>query len=208
MLDGVVKPLIDPALGRLAGAARVGGLSADAVTVVGLLVGLAAAAAIVGGWMLAGLALILLSRLADGIDGALARATRPTDRGGYLDIVFDYCFYGVIPLAFAIHNPARNALAASVLLATFYANCASFLAFAVMAEKRGANSQARGQKSFVFSVGLAEAGETLITFAAFCLFPAKFSPIAYVFAALCAWTCGARILLARQVFADPPTSER
>ncbi len=87
-----------------------------------------------------GLALLLASRLADGLDGAVARLTQPTDRGAFLDITLDFLFYASIPLAFAIADPAANALPAAVLLAAFIGTGSSFLAFAVLA------AQARHRK--------------------------------------------------------------
>ncbi|WP_102961129.1 CDP-alcohol phosphatidyltransferase family protein [Mangrovicella endophytica] len=200
MLDGVLKRRIDPALAALASTLDRRRISANAVTAGGLALGLAAAGSIASGWLLAGLVLILLSRLADGLDGALARRRGPTDLGGYLDIVFDYIFYGAIPLAFAVLDPDRNALPAAMLLTSFYANCASFLAFAVMAEKRRLSASPRGPKSFYFTTGLAEGSETLLVFVLACLFPAHFPVLAAVFTAMCVWTCAARIALAIRTF--------
>jgi hypothetical protein len=79
-------------------------------------------------------------------------------------------------------------------------NGASFLAMAAIAEKRGLSTDARGAKSFYFTTGLAEAGETFAVFVAFCLFPAWFALIAFAFAGLCFLTTAARILQARSLF--------
>ncbi len=57
-----------------------------------------------------------------------------------------------------------------------------------------------GEKSLYFTAGLAEATETIVVFVLFCLFPAAFAPIAYVFAALTLVTAAARILLAWRTF--------
>ncbi len=200
MLDGVARRLIVPPLDRLGRALAAHGVKADHVTWAGFALGLAAAAAIVARLYLLGLLLLLLSRLCDGLDGAVARASVKTDRGGFLDIVLDFVFYGLIPLAFALADPARNAVAAAVLLFAFYANGASFLAYAVMAEKRKLATEARGAKSLYFTTGLAEATETIAVFVLFCVFPSTFSPIAYVFAAMTLVTTGARILLALRSF--------
>jgi phosphatidylglycerophosphate synthase len=200
MIDDTIKKQIDPVLDPAGRWLASRGASADAVSVCGMLLGVVAAGFISQQAWLAGLAFILLSRLCDGLDGAVARATRPTDFGGYLDIVLDFAFYGMIPLAFALAQPAENALAAGVLLLSFYVNGASFLAFAVMAEKRGLAAQERGSKSFLFSTGLAEAGETLAVFSAMCLFPGWFPPLAFAFAAIVAYTALSRILLARRTF--------
>lgn len=200
MLDGFVRRRIDPVLDslgrRLAGA----GISANAVTLAACGIGMLAAMAIAGGHFWLGLLLLLASRLGDGLDGAVAKANGRTDLGGYLDIVLDFAFYGIIPLGFVIADPAANAVAGAVLILSFYVNGSSFLAFAIMAEKRKMETSARGSKSLFFTTGLAEATETIAVFVAFCLFPAAFALIAYVFAALCFYTALSRIVLAARTF--------
>ena len=191
-----LKPALDAGADRLV---RVGA-TADAVTLAGLGVGLAAAAAVALGATLAGFALILLSRLADGLDGAIARRTQPTDRGAFLDIACDFLFYAAIPLAFAVQDPARNALPAAVLLAAFIGTGTSFLAFAVLAERRGLASTAFPNKGFYYLGGLTEATETLLCFLAMCLFPAAFPVLAFGFAALCGVTLVTRLVAGWQAF--------
>jgi phosphatidylglycerophosphate synthase len=140
-----------------------------------------------------------LGRVADGLDGAVARAVQKTDFGGYLDIVCDFMFYGAIPLAFAIRDP-ENAVAAAFLLTSFYINGASFLAFAIFAEKYGLTSTSRGEKSLFFTAGLLEGTETIVFFVAICLWPAGFIGLAYGFGTLCFITALARIILAKRSF--------
>jgi phosphatidylglycerophosphate synthase len=182
--------------GPLDAAARVllrAGVGADAVTIAGFVVGIAAAAAIALGHPVTGLVLVLASRLADGLDGAVARLTRPTDRGAFLDISLDFVFYASIPLAFALADPAANALAAAVLLAAFIGTGSSFLAFAVMAQKRGLASSAYPNKGLHYLGGLTEASETLACFALMCWWPQHFATLALGFAALCALTLATRL---------------
>lgn len=198
MLDGFARGLIAPALDRGGRALAARGVTADAVTLAGFLVGMAAALAIWQKAYLAGLVLVLLSRLADGLDGAVARHTAKTDFGGFLDIALDFAFYGAVPLAFVLADPAANAVAGAVLIFTFYVNGASFLAYATLAAKRGLETDVRGAKSIYFTTGLAEASETILVFCLFCLFPGAFAAIAYIFAALCLYTALSRILLARR----------
>jgi phosphatidylglycerophosphate synthase len=200
MFDGRLRTAIDPALNALARRLAKAGATPDAVTLTGFALALAAALAIALGALWAGLVLLLLSRLCDGLDGAVAKQTRASDFGGYLDIVLDFAFYGLIPLAFAALDPAANGLAAATLIFSFYVNGASFLAYATIAEKRGLQTAARGPKSFYFTTGLAEAGETLAVFAVFCLLPGWFAPVAYGFAAICLMTAFFRILQARRAF--------
>lgn len=193
MLDRALQTAIKPVLSRAAqGLVRLG-IAADTITVTGFVIGMAAAVAIVFENYLVGLTLLLLSRLMDGLDGAVARATQPTDRGGFLDITLDFLFYASIPLAFAIAHPAHNALPAAVLLAAFIGTGSSFLAFAVIAEKHQMPSTAVPDKRFYFLGGLTEATETLIAFAAMCLWPQWFPQLAYGFAVLCAITIAMRI---------------
>lgn len=200
MLDGRVRAVIEPALNRLGRMLAGAGITPNGVTVAAFLLGCAACYAIAHQFFVVGMVLMLLSRLADGLDGAVARATRKTDFGGFLDIVLDFAVYGLIPLGFVLADPVANGVAGAVLLLSFYVNGASFLAYAIMAEKRGLQTSARGEKSLFFTTGLAEATETIAVFCAMCLFPQWFAAIALVYAAICFYTALSRILLARQAF--------
>ena len=201
MLDAKLRPLIDPPL-NAAGRVLAGlGVTANALTFTGLAFGLGGAAAIAFGEIGWGLALIIANRLLDGLDGAVARVRGPSDLGGYFDIVADFAFYVSVPLAFGILSPA-NTQPALVLVASFVLTGVSFLAFAVVAGKRGATTEAHGQKSFFYSTGLAEGTETIALFIAMCLVPAWFAPLAYGFAALCVLTVFQRSALAVATFND------
>ncbi len=202
MLDAAARRLIDPPLNSVGRQLARRGVSADAVTLIGLALGLLAAALIAWGEPLAALLPLLASRLADGLDGAVARASRRTDFGGYLDITSDFLFYGLVPLAFVIGDPVSNGVAGAFLLASFYFNGASFLGFAVIAAKRGIETSAQGLKSLYFSDGLLEGTETILFFVLLCLMPHWFTPMALVFGALCFVTGVLRILAARRLFRD------
>ena len=201
MLDAKLRPLIDPPLNRIGAALARTGVSANALTFTGLALGLAGAAAIALGHIGWGLALIIANRLADGLDGAVARAKGPSDLGGYFDIVADFAFYVSVPVGFGILAPA-NTLPALVLVASFVLTGVSFLAFAVIAAKRGATTEAHGRKSFFYSTGLAEGAETIAVFIAMCLAPAWFGAIAYAYAGLCVLTVFQRSALAVSAFRD------
>lgn len=199
MLDGTLRPKIDPVLNAIARSLAANGITANTLTTVGLLIGVLAGVAIFFEYYLVGLVLLLTSRLCDGLDGAVARISGSSDFGGYIDIVFDFAFYGLIPLAFILANPLANAVAGGVLIFSFYVNGASFLAFAIMAEKQQLKTDKRGKKSFFFTTGLAEATETFAVFSAFCLLPAHFSQIAYVFAAVVLYTAAVRVWQAKNL---------
>lgn len=201
MLDGWAKSRIDPLLAKAAAYLVRAGITANQVTVAGWVLGLAAAAMIALEWYLSGLALFLLNRTGDGLDGAIARLKGATELGGYLDIVLDFAIYGAIPLAFILADPGANALAGAVLIASFYVNGASFLAFSAIAARLGLETRVRGPKSIYFTTGLAEGTETVLFFVLFCLFPHWFAPLALVFAAMCFWTAFWRVMEARRLFA-------
>lgn len=201
MFDAVLRQYINAPLDYAGRRLANIGVKADQITIFGFGVGVAAAVAIASGNPLAGLALIALNRLADGLDGAVARASAMTDRGGFLDISLDFVFYAAIPLAFAMLDPVRNAFPAALLLAAFLANGAAFLSFALMAERRGLTSDKQGLKSLYYVAGLAEGAETIAVFALLCLFPAAFPWLAAAFAALCALSAIARIILGWRLLA-------
>ena len=193
MFDTRAVALLKPFVDVLAKGLKQWGVGANALTVSGFLIGLSAAACIVLGLFWLAICLLLLSRLLDALDGAVARLGRPTDKGGYLDITLDFLFYAAIPLAFAWNNPPVNALAAATLLAAFMGTASSFLAFAVIAEKQQLKSVAYPNKSFYFLGGLTEATETIVAFIAMCIWPQYFAEIAFGFAGLCGVTIAMRV---------------
>jgi len=194
MLDPLLRRLVDPALGRAATWLARRGVRAAPATLFGLVVGLLAVPLLAGdhyGWALV---VILLNRLIDGLDGAIARLDGSTPFGGYLDIVCDMAFYAAVPFGFALAN-SDNALWSALLLASFVCTAASFLGRAIMAAQQGEpDDGARGTKSFFHSAGVIEGSETILAFVLFCLFPAAFPWLAGAFAMLCFWTAGARVL--------------
>lgn len=199
MFDAKLRPRIDPPLNAAGRRLAARGIGANALTLAGLAIGLAGAGAIAAGAFAAGLALIAVNRLLDGLDGAVARVHGPTDFGGYLDIVADFAFYVAVPVGFGVADPA-NALPALILVASFVLTGTSFLAFAAIAAKRGETTTAHGRKSFFYSTGLVEGGETIAVFVAMCVWPAAFAAIAYGYALLCVLTVAQRSAMAVRAF--------
>lgn len=202
MLDRHARHWIDPPLNVLGARLAARGFTANGVTLIGLVLGLFAALLIALGWTLWALVPLLASRLADGLDGAVARATRKTDFGGYLDIAADFLFYGAIPMAFVWADPAANGAAGAFLLASFYFNGTSFLGYAILAEKHGHQTDAQGQKTLYYSNGILEGTETIVFFVLLCLFETLFAPLAWVFGMLCFLTATLRIYAAKQIYTD------
>jgi len=188
MIDRYLLPLQRAALRRPAAVLAKRGVTADQVTLAGFVLGLGAVAALWAGAFGLALGLILANRLADGLDGAVARETAATDRGAFLDLALDFLFYALVPLGFALALPSQNALPAALLIASFVGTGSSFLAFASLAEKRGMAAEDYPAKGIYYLGGLTEGAETIALFVAMCLWPSAFPALAYVFAALCAIT--------------------
>ncbi|QLF68931.1 CDP-alcohol phosphatidyltransferase family protein [Peteryoungia desertarenae] len=185
MIDRLILPYQKKALAPLAGWLAEKGVKADQLSIAGFVIGLAALPAIATGNFLLGLLLIGLNRLFDGLDGAVARLTTPTDRGAFLDITLDFFFYATVPLAFALYDPVENALAAAILITAFVGTGSSFLAFATIAAKRGLSADAYPAKGLYYLGGLTEGAETIAIFAAMCIWPTLFPILAGLFAVLC-----------------------
>lgn len=164
------------------------GISADHISLAGFAMGALAVPALGFGAYGLALALLTINRVSDGMDGAVARASTPSDRGAFLDIALDFVFYALFPLGFALADPASNALPAAVLIAAFVGTGSSFLAFASIAAKRGQTAADYPAKGIHYLGGLTEGFETISVFVAMCLYPAAFPWLAYAYAAACALT--------------------
>ena len=194
MLDKFITPIIKPLLEPLVVLFYKGGITADQLTVAGFLVGMLALPLIAFELWHAALIAIILNRVFDGLDGALARyAEQSSSAGGYLDITLDFLFYAAVPLGFILVNPEQNAIAGALLLAAFIGTGSSFLAFAIAAEKFQLDKPQFKYKSFYYLNGLTEGTETIVLFIAFCIWPQHFVVLASIFAAACAVTIMTRI---------------
>lgn len=202
MIDRFILPLQQGVLARPAAALAARGMRADQITLAGLALGVGAVAALWMGWYGLALGLILANRIADGLDGAVARCVGPTDRGAFLDIAADFLFYALVPLGFALADPGQNALAAAVLVAAFVGTGSSFLAFAAIAARHGMTAPAYPGKGIFYLGGLTEGAETIAVFAAMCLWPGGFASLAMVFSIACLATTVARWRMAWLAF-DP-----
>ncbi len=161
------------------------GVTADMLSAAGFLVGIAGSVCVASRVFWPGLGLLLLNRIMDGLDGAVARCVGPTDRGAFLDIALDFLFYATVPLAFAIADPVVNALPAAALLFGFVGSTSSFLAFAAIEARRGLAQVVFRHKGIYYLGGITEGFETIAFFVAMTVWPGAFARLAWLFAALC-----------------------
>lgn len=199
MLDSRLRPLIDPPLGWLAQRLAALGFSANGVTLLGFAFGIGGCVAVAEGAYAWALVLLAVNRLADGLDGAIARQQGITEFGGYLDIVCDFLVYNALVVAFALAQPEAS-IAALFLLLSFAGTGTTFLAYAILAAKRGQTHERQGKKSFYYLGGLAEGTETIIFFTLCLLLPTYFTVFAWIFAGLCLLTIIGRVLMAWRAF--------
>lgn len=194
MLDKWALKVIKPAIGKTAAMLNRFHITANQVTIFGFLLGMGAIPALWKHYYGLALGLIILNRMMDGIDGAIARLNKPSDAGGFLDICLDFLFYSGVVWGFMLADPQKNGFAAATLIYSFVGTGTSFLAFAILAAKRKISSIDYPQKSFYYLGGLTEGTETIVALCLFCLFPEHFPQLALIFAAMCWMTIISRII--------------
>ena len=202
MLDPALRRLIDPPLDIAGRRLAALGVSANTVTLGGFVLGLAALPLLATGRYAEALAAILLNRLADGLDGAVARSRGSTDLGGYLDILCDFLVYAAVVFGFVLVEP-QNRLPGAFLLFAFIGTGTSFLAFAALAAQRGWQTEIRGRKAIYYLGGLTEGSETIALFVAICLTPGSFPILAWLFGAACWLTTLGRVFTAWRLLRAP-----
>lgn len=203
MFDSLIRPYIDPPLNKAAKILTQYNVSANLITVIGFFFAICSFVALSFGLYGIAIIFIVMNRLMDGLDGPLSRQTESTDLGGFLDIVFDFIFYAGVIFFFALgYNPlsVEIALAAAFLIFSFMGTGTSFLAYAIVAAKRGESHEKQGKKSFFYAQGLAEGTETIVVLLLICIFPEKFVPIACLYGFICWLTTAGRILQAYNNF--------
>lgn len=193
MLDRPMRAIIARPTDALARGLDRPGITPDGLTVAGLVIGLASAVAAGLQWWAAALVLWLLSRVVDGVDGALARRRRATEStgsthseaGGFLDITADFVVYGATVVGVAVGATAGFDAPWWPFLAVlfaYYINGAAFLAFSSIAERTG--RQLDDGRSLSFLGRIAEGTETIVVHSLWLILPFWAAPIAIGWAAL------------------------
>ena len=179
MLDSRARALLARPVNAITRVVDRPGITPDGLTLTGL--GLGLVSALAAGLQLWAVALVLwlVSRVVDGVDGALARRRRADGRqssdsqaGGFLDITADFVVYGatVVGVAFG----ATAAFGAPwwpflLVLLVYYVNGTAFLAFSSIAERTGRRIE--DGLSLSFLGGLAEGTETILVHTLWLILP-------------------------------------
>lgn len=191
MLDTNARRFVQPLLDGIARACARAGISANALTVTGMLVGVAAAALVALGHPLAGFGVLWLSGLIDAADGTLARLTASTPMGAILDITFDRVVELSVITAIAWRFPDAR-LELLVLAGVIAIAMSLFLSI-------GAAVQNRSVKSFHYAPGLGERTEAFICLSLMILDSDRLVPWTWVFVGVIVFTMAQRLRHAREM---------
>ena len=175
MLDTRVRQIVSSPLDPIAdGLARLGG-GANALTIAGFGMGLVAAALIADESFLMAIGFLALNRLADVLDGMVARRMGTTPIGGLLDASLDLIVYAAIPFAFALAHQQDALAACFLLMGLMISAIPGLVARAFLPEQTGRRV-----------LTLCGHSETFIAVAVLCITPRwMFSLLAYLYGALC-----------------------
>ena len=156
------------------------GISANVMSVIGFIIGLLAINFISLQMYATGLLCVLINRMFDGLDGAIARKTKITNFGIFLDAVLDYVFYAGVIFAFALARPESNAVASSFMLVGFMASACALLAYGVISSKKNEDMDIL-KKSPLYLGGMAQWSETFMAIVIMCIIPSAFMVLAIFF---------------------------
>lgn len=197
MFDEPFRRRFGPLTAGLVTALARAGVTANAVTYASFVVALLSAVVVAGVDTRAGVALWLLSRVGDGLDGALARRTGSSSAfGGYLDITLDMSAYSVMVMAFGVAYP-QHALAWAAVLAGYVVVITTTLALSDAARSTGTTLSDTG-RTFQFTRGITEAGETSAAYVVWAIWPDQLWWTVWVWVAALLATGVQRTILARR----------
>lgn len=195
MLDTKARHLVQPALDAMARVCLQLGISANALTIAGMLVGVAAAGIVAADHAIAGFLVLWLSGFIDAADGTLARLTKPSPLGAILDITFDRVVELSMIVALAWRHPEVR-LELVVLAGIIAIAMSLFLSI-------GAAVQNASVKSFHYAPGLGERTEAFICLSLMILDRERLALWTWVFVGVIAFTMAQRLVHARRMLAGP-----
>jgi archaetidylinositol phosphate synthase len=165
MLDTHGRRFVQPSIDRTAALLLKLGLTANQVTMIAFVIGIAASVLVYMGYSVAGVAVLWLSGYLDAVDGSMARLSKKSSPWGtVMDGTFDRLVEGGIIIALALRHPVPEVLFPLLLLAiSIVFSITVFLTV-------GAVSEQKGYKSFYYQAGLAERTEGFILFSLMILF--------------------------------------
>jgi phosphatidylglycerophosphate synthase len=150
------------------------GFSPTSLTILSLLMCVGAGGAASQGFRPLAVALWLVGRLFDGLDGIVARQRDlQSDLGGYLDMMADTVGYAAVPFGVAFAQQDEHVwMLCAALLGMFYINNTSWTYLAAIAEKQKNGATAQGEHTTIhMPTGFIEGAETIVFFTLFLAVP-------------------------------------
>jgi len=197
MFDDAFRARFQPAVQPLVVWLARAGVTPNAVTVTTFVVALLGAITVAAVDPRAGVVVWLISRIGDGLDGALARATGLSSAfGGFLDITLDMAAYSAMVIAFAVVHP-EYAIGWMAVLAGYVIVITTTLALSDAARASGTHLSAT-DRTFQFTRGITEAGETNVAYVIWAFLPAWLPWAIWLWAAALLVTGAQRMILARR----------
>ena len=193
MLDEKLNLFFRPILTKIAKVLISKKFTSNQITLFGFILGIFSFIFLSLGMIYIALLFFILNRIFDGVDGTLARLSKPTDLGGFYDIISDFFIYALLPLGFILFDK-NNFLSMSFLLTSFIGTCSTFLTTAWIFEKKKIQIEKLSKKSFYYSEGLIEGTETIFLFILMFIFYEVASFIAWIFGVLCFITALIRVI--------------
>lgn len=185
MLDTHARKFVDPLIGAVARALQRARLSANAVTALAMVVGVAAGVAAARGATVASILLLWSSGLLDAADGALARLTRSDPLGAILDITSDRVVEVAVIVGLAWRHPEAS-LDLLVLAGVIAIAMSLFLSIAAALRNRSV-------KSFHYAPGLGERTEAFLCLTAMLAGSAHLRQWTWLFIGIIVFTMGQRL---------------
>ena len=198
MIDKKINNYLTPYLFYVAKILCKFNISANSITLIGFISGFCCFFFIIKSNFILAFLFLFLNRLFDGLDGAIARLVGETDLGAFYDIISDFIFYCLFPIAFIFIN-IDNSYSICFLLLSFVATQSTFLASAWLLEKNKIFISKKNAKSFFYIGGITEGFETIICFSLMLLFNNFIDLISYCFGTLCWITFIFRVFYIRKI---------
>jgi len=201
MFDDAVRARFARAAQPLARRCVAAGVTPGVITGAGVIAGLLAAGAVASGAPLVALLLWIVNRIADGLDGVVARhAGTASPLGGFWDITLDMTAYSSMVIGFAVAHPEHGVLWSVVLMGYILA-ITTTLALSAAAEQLS-RTVAAGNRTFQFTRGVAESGETTVVYVLWLLWPSLIAPVGWAWCVILAASAIQRGWLAHRALRD------
>ncbi|MGZ0712763.1 CDP-alcohol phosphatidyltransferase family protein (plasmid) [Coraliomargarita sp. W4R53] len=204
MIDSQLRGALQRPLEWGARTIDVSWVTPNRLTLVGMILGLSSAALAAFELWIPALVVWLLSRVFDGLDGALARRRSQhgpkSEVGGFLDIVADFVAYGATVVGVAIGAAAGYDAPwwpFLLVLFAYYLNGTTFLAFSSIAERT--SRRIDDGRSLSFLGKIAEGAETIFVHSLWLIMPWFAWQIALVWALVVFASAVQRVVLAVRI---------